>query len=124
MRKFIYNMVIITVILLVVGYILLLLLFPQYYFPYFPVIPAFLFVVTILGHSYLIRASESDPRKFTSKYLGVMGLKMFLYLIFLLVFLFLDTARAVPFLLSFLVTYITFTVYEVMSLLNFLKKEK
>ena len=49
---------------------------------------------------------------------------MFLYLIFLLVFLFLDNARAVPFLLSFLVTYITFTVYEVMSLLNFLKKEK
>ena len=61
MRKFIYNMVIITVILLVVGYILLLLLFPQYYFPYFPVIPAFLFLVTILGHSYLIRASERSP---------------------------------------------------------------
>jgi hypothetical protein len=124
LRKFIVNMLFITVILLMVGYAIFLLLVPQYYFPYFPVIPAFLFVITVLGHGYLIRASGNDPRKFTSKYLGAMGLKMFIYLIFLVVVLFLDTARAVAFLLSFLVTYVTFTVYEVISILNFLKKEK
>jgi hypothetical protein len=123
-RRFIINMLYITVTLLVLGYALFLFLIPQYYFPHFPVIPVFLFVVTILVHIYLIRACENDPRKFTSKYIGAMGLKMFIYLIFLVVFLFLDTAHAVSFLVSFLVTYVTFTTYEVISILNFLKKEK
>jgi hypothetical protein len=117
------TMLIITVSILVLGYALFFFLVPQYYFPHFPVIPAFLFIVTILVHSYLVRASENDPRRFTSKYLGAMGLKMFIYLIFLVVFLFLDTGRAVPFLVSFLVTYAAFTIYEVISILNFLKKD-
>jgi hypothetical protein len=123
-RRFIINMLFITVTLLILGYALFFFLIPQYYFPYFPVIPFFLFVVTILVHIYLIRACENDPRKFTSKYIGAMGLKMFIYLVFLVVFLFLDTARAVPFLVGFLITYVTFTTYEVISILNFLKKGK
>ena len=40
-----------------------------------------------------------------------MGFKMFIYLVFLLLFLFIDTAHAIPFLVSFLVTYATFTMY-------------
>ena len=123
-RKFILTMLIITTILLVLGYALFGFLLPQYYFPYFPVIPAFLFIVTVVVHSYLIRASENDPRKFTSKYLGAMGAKMFIYLVFLVVCLFLDTGRAVPFLVSFLVSYAAYTIFEVLSILNFLKKDK
>ena len=75
------------------------------------------------ANGFLIKASENNPRKFTSKYLGAMGLKMFIYLLFLVVFLFLDTAHAVPFLVSFLATYAAFTTYEVISILKFLKKD-
>ena len=123
-KRFITVLLFITLSILLIGYGLFLFLIPQYYFTYFPVIPAFLLVVTIVVHNFLIRASENDPRKFTSKYLGAMGLKMFIYLTFLVVILFLDTARAVPFLVSFLVTYAAFTIYEVLSILNFLKKGK
>jgi hypothetical protein len=123
-KRFITVLLILTLALLGIGYALFFLLIPEFYFPYFPVIPAFLLIVTVVVHIFLIRASENDPRKFTSKYLGAMGLKMFIYLAFLVVFLFIDTARAVPFLVSFLVTYVTFTTYEVISILNFLKKDK
>ena len=123
-KRFITVLLYLTLGLLGIGYALFFFLIPEYYFPYFPAIPAFLLVVTIVVHIFLIRASENDPRKFTSKYLGAMGLKMFIYLTFLVVFLFLDTSRAVPFLVSFLVTYVTFTTYEVISILNFLKKDK
>ena len=123
-KRFITVLLILTLGILLVGYGLFIFLIPQYYFPYFPVIPVFLLVVTAGVHIFLIRASENDPRKFTSKYLGAMGLKMFIYLVFLVVFLFIDTARAVPFLVSFLVTYAAFTIYEVLSILNFLKKGK
>jgi phosphatidylglycerophosphate synthase len=130
-RKFIITLLFIALIITVLGYGLFLFLIPQYYFPHFPVIPAFLLLVTaflllvtIMVHVYLIKSSENNPRKFTSKYLGAMGLKMFIYMIFLVVFLFIDRAHAVPFLVSFLVTYAVFTLYEVISILNYLKKDK
>ena len=123
-RKLIITLLFIALIITALGYGLFLFFIPQYYFPHFPVIPAFLLVVTIMVHVYLIKSSENNPRKFTSKYLGAMGLKMFIYIIFLVVFLFIDTAHAVPFLVSFLVTYAVFTLYEVISILNYLKKDK
>jgi hypothetical protein len=123
-KKFIIILLFIALIITVLGYGLFLFLIPQYYFPHFPVIPAFLMLVTIMVHVYLIKSSENNPRKFTSKYLGAMGLKMFIYMIFLVVFLFIDTAHALPFLVSFLVTYAAFTLYEVISILNYLKKDK
>ncbi len=123
-RKFIITLLFIALIITALGYGLFLFLIPQYYFPHFPVIPAFLLLVTIMVHVYLIKSSENNPRKFTSRYLGAMGLKMFIYLVFLVVFLFIDTAHAVPFLVSFLVTYAAFTLYEVISILNYLKKDK
>jgi len=123
-RKLIITLLFIALIITALGYGLFLFFIPQYYFPHFPVIPAFLLLVTIMVHVYLIKSSENNPRKFTSKYLGAMGLKMFIYLVFLVVFLFIDTAHAVPFLVSFLVTYAAFTLYEVISILNYLKKDK
>ena len=124
LRNFVFTVLFIALLITALGYGLFLFLVPQYYFPYFPAIPAFILMVTILVHAYLIKASENDPRKFTSKYLGATGLKMFIYLLFIVVFLFVDTTRAVPFLIIFLVTYAAFTLYEAISILNFLKKDK
>ena len=124
LRKFTFTLLIIALVITLLGYGIFLFFIPQHYFPYFPVIPAFLLLVTLLVHFYLVRASENDTRKFTAKYLGAMGLKMFIYMIFIIIFLFIDTARAVPFLVSFLVTYAVFTTYEVVSILNYLKKDK
>ena len=124
LRKFTFTLLIIAFVITFIGYGIFLFFIPQHYFPYFPVIPAFLLLVTLLVHFYLVRASENDTRKFTAKYLGAMGLKMFIYMIFLIIFLFIDTARAVPFLVSFLATYAAFTTYEVISILNYLKKDK
>jgi hypothetical protein len=123
-KKFIFTLLFIALVLTTIGYGLFLFLIPQYYFPHFPVIPVFILLVTFIVHVYLIRSSEKNPRSFTSKYLGAMGLKMFIYLLFLVVFLFIDTVHAIPFLVSFLVTYSAFTLYEVISILNFLKKDK
>jgi hypothetical protein len=124
LRKFIFTLIFIALVIIILGYGIFHFFVPQHYFPYFPAIPAFLLMVTLLVHIYLIKASENEPRKFTGKYLGAMGLKMLIYMIFLVLILFIDTPRAVPFLVSFLVTYAAFTTYEVISILNYLKKDK
>ena len=124
LRKFTFTLIFIALGIILLGYGIFHFFIPQYYFPYFPAIPAFLLLVTLLIHIYLINASENEPRKFTGKYLGAMGLKKLIYIMFLVILLFIDTPRAVPFLVSFLVTYAAFTIYEVISILNYLKKDK
>ena len=120
-RKYIYRMLILVLVLTCIAYGLFNFFFQEYYFKLFPILPVFLFAVTIIVHLYLVKASKGNPRKFTSKYLGSMGLKILIYLIFIIVILFIDTASAIPFLVSFLAMYATLTVFEVISILNTLK---
>jgi hypothetical protein len=119
--KFAFQLFMLALVLSIVGLGLFHFVFPERYFPLYPLIPVSLLTVTLGVHYALLKASEDDPRKFASKYLGAMGLKIMIYLVFLVVILFVDTEHAVPFLVSFLVMYITFTVYEVISILKYLK---
>ena len=121
-RKFVFNLFLLALILTATGYGIFLFLVPGAYFPLFPVVPLFLFTVTIIMHVYLVRASENDARKFTSRYLGAMGLKLLIYIVFMVVFLALATQHAVPFLVSFMVCYATFTLVEVIAILKHLKR--
>ena len=120
-RKFLFRLVMLTLILTCLGYAFFNFLLPDSYFSFFPVLPVFLFTVTVAVHLYLIRASKGDTRKFVSKYLGAMGLKIFLYLAFILIFLAVDKDNTISFIVSFLVMYAAFTGFEVISFLNTLK---
>ena len=122
LRKFTFNLFLLTLVLTTLGYGCFLFLIPDSYFPLFPVVPFFLFAVTATVHIYLVRASENDARKFTSRYLGAMGVKLLIYILFLIVFLVLDTIHAIPFIISFLVCYVAFTLVEVIAILKHQKR--
>ena len=122
LRGFALNLFILTIALAALGYGLFYLLIPEHYFPLFPVVPFFVFAVTLLVHIYLVKASENDARKFTTKYLGMMGLKILVFIIFLAVYLAFDTGNAVPFLVSFLVCYVSFTLVEVIAIMKYQKR--
>jgi len=122
-RKFLFRLLMLGLILTCLGYAFFNFVLPESYFSLFPVLPVFLFIVTVAVHLYLIRASKGDARKFVIKYLGAMGLKILIYLAFIMIFLAVDTANTISFILSFLVMYAAFTVFEVMSILNTLKNK-
>ncbi len=122
LRKFSFNLFLLALLLTAAGYGLFLFVVPDSYFPLFPVVPFFLFAVTIVVHIYLVRASGNDSRKFSAKYLGAMGIKLLIYILFLIVFLFLATEHAIAFLVSFLVCYAVFTLVEVVAILKHLKR--
>ena len=123
LRKFGFNLLLLTLLLTALGYGLFLFVIPESYYPLFPLVPFFVFAVTIIVHIFLVRASENNPRKFASRYLGAMGLKILIYIVFLIAFLILATRHAVPFLVSFLVCYASFTLVEVISILKYLKRK-
>ena len=120
-RKFIFGLLILTLALTCAGYGLFYFFFHSSYFRLFPLIPIVLFSITIGVHLYLVKASAGDPGKFISKYLGAMGLKILLYLVFIVVVLAVDSTSAIPFLVSFLAMYAALTLFEVTSILKTLK---
>ncbi|MFC2081306.1 hypothetical protein ACFLR8_03765 [Bacteroidota bacterium] len=122
LRKFAINLFLLALVLTTTGYGLFVFLIPESYFSFFPIVPFFLFALTYIVHTYLVKASGNDARKFTARYLGAMGLKIFIYIVFLVVFLALATEHAIPFLICFLVCYAAFTLLEVISILKYLRK--
>lgn len=122
LRGFAFNLFMVALFLTATGYGLFYLLIPNIYYPLFPVVPFFVFTVTLLVHIYLVRASKNDPRRFTARYIGAMGLKILIYIVFLAVFLALDPQSAIPFLLSFLVSYATFTIIEIIAIYRYQKR--
>ncbi len=124
LKKFTLLLFSLTVVLTLIGFLVMKYFVPDYYYMGFLFLPLLLFVITIGVHQYLIIASQGDNKKFTYKYLGATGLKMFVYLILIVIYLLLDREHAVPFLICFLILYVFYSLFEVLSVLKYLKNNK
>jgi len=110
--------------LVVIGSALLLYdsVLKDYYLKVFWLQLAVVSVVTVISHLRLMTAVQQNARKFSTTFLSVMSVKLFIYLIFILVCLLIDRTNAVNFVLTFLILYVIFTIFEVTEISNFLKK--
>ncbi|HWR99388.1 MAG TPA: hypothetical protein VN249_02175 [Prolixibacteraceae bacterium] len=110
--------------LVVIGLSLLLYdsVLKGFYLKLYPLQVAVVSIVTVISHLRLMTAVEQNARKFSTTFLSVMSVKLFIYLVFILVCLLLDRSNAVNFVLTFLALYVIFTIFEVTEISNFLKK--
>lgn len=110
--------------LVVIGLSLLLYdtVLKGYYLKLFPLQLAVVTIVTVISHLRLMTAVQQNARRFSTTFLSVMSLKLFIYIVFILVCLLTDRTNAINFVLTFLVLYAIFTIFEVTEISNFLKK--
>ena len=89
-------------------------------------LPAFFFFTFGIISIPLISATIDDPQKskFTFRFMGMTGLKLFLSLIFLLIYKFLFEDNFKGFTLQFLLQYFSFIGFELFLLLKELQKAK
>ena len=113
-----------TAIITLIGFLVMKYFFSEYFFNGLLFMPLLLFVITLGVHRYIIIASQADNKKFTYKFMGATGLKMFVYLILIVIYLLLDREHAVPFLISFLILYVLYSFFEVLAVLKYLKNNK
>lgn len=84
---------------------------------------AFFFIImSALIHSLLVKAAADSPKKFITSFMAITGLRLFGYLIIILIYAVLKREAALGFTLLFLLMYFLFSVFEVLTLLKFLKK--
>jgi len=93
-----------------------------YYLKIYPLQVAVVSLVTVISHLRLMTAVQQNARKFSTTFLSVMSIKLFIYLGFILVCLMIDRTNALNFVLTFLILYTIFTIFEVIEISNYLKK--
>ncbi len=84
-----------------------------------------LLTVITLAVLILLGASEKEEGpKFVRIFLGAIGIKLFTLFTYILIYLLIQKENAKAFLISLLVLYFLFTIFEVVSILFFMKQQK
>jgi hypothetical protein len=120
-NKFILKLSLFTLIISIIATFLYIFILKKYYITIFPFLIIFFFLVNLVFHLILIKASKERMAKFSSQFMLSMSLKLFLYIIFITIYLYLYSDHAVLFIANFSVLYLIFTVFEISSLLSDLK---
>jgi hypothetical protein len=121
-RQFIVKILILTLLIYAITTILFYTVFKMWYFAAYPYLLLLIATITTIGHLLVIKASGQNTRRFTTAYMASVTLKLIVYLSVLLVYLLIDRSNMIPFVCTFLVIYILFTIFEVTQVLAFIKK--
>ena len=124
LKNFIKRILILSAIISVISFFLYSYVIPNFYIGIFPFLILFFILITIGVHYMLTKAGKQKISKFSSFYIGSITIKLFIYILFLTVYVFLDKKNAVIFLITFLILYFLFTFFETYSLLHDLKKQE
>ncbi len=120
--KFIIKICLFTIVIFAVTAALFATILKDFYLSVYPYQILLIAIVTTIGHLWIIHASEQNTMKFTTAFMGSVTLKLMVYLFFMLIYLWIDRSQVVPFVLTFMILYLIFTVFEVSEVLRFIKK--
>lgn len=118
MKRFVVNIFLISVILVIIGWVIFSMFIPQYYLPVFPFILMFFAFSSVAVHAYQLQLSKKDTARFTRSNMIITFLKLFLYSAVAIVYIAVDTQNAKIFVICFILLYIIFSVFEVLSLMK------
>jgi len=118
LKKFVYRILIFSIIVMAVAFLLFSTVLNKFYLPVFPFLILYFVIVTIGVHAVLLKAGNQRPARFSTFYMGSITSKLFLHIIFLVVYILADKKGAVYFLIFFFILYLCYTIFETYSLLN------
>jgi hypothetical protein len=122
--KFIKGLTIYTLIILGVGVFLFLTVFKSYFLIILPFVLLFYYVSTLILHKFMLQISQKDISRFSFKFMMLSLIKMFIYIIFGVLYIIIDEENAVIFLVVYLILYVAYAVYEVRSVMNLINESK
>ena len=114
--QFFLGLVIITAVIVALAYWLFTGALAQYYIPVYPWLLAFYVLISAAVHFFHLKAKDANSKKYPRYSIAVNGGKIFLYMLFIVVYVFLERATAVPFLFGFFILYMIYSGYETVML--------
>lgn len=120
-KNYIYKLGLLSFILLAISVILFLTAFKPWFNYIFPFVILYFFLINSFQHFKLLKSAEGKPQTFLTNYMAWFGIKLFLNLSFVIVYVLLNRAQALSFVLFFAVCYLVYTTFEVMALTKTLR---
>lgn len=122
--KFIKGLSYYTLIIFVVGAILFSTIFRSYFLLILPFVLFFYYISTLVLHKFMLRISQKDISRFSFKFMMLSLIKMFIYIIFGVIYIIIDEENAVTFLIVYLILYVAYAVFEVRSVMELINESK
>lgn len=120
-KKFVLKISILSIIIGVATALVYGLVLPTAYLQIFPVVIIFFAAVSSLIHILLLKSSQRKANFFVNNFMMATMAKMFIYLIFVAVYIFVDRENKFSFIIFFSANYLIFTVFEISILLSDLR---
>lgn len=89
--------------------------------PVFLFLIAFMYAINLLLFGKLAQAIQNKPNRFINAYMLLNFGKLFIYIAIIAVYIYMNRSDAIPFTITFLVYYVIFTAYEIITLLKIKK---
>lgn len=96
----------------------------SFYISIFPYMLLYFIALSIFTYNMMMKAKAKGHSKFINKFILATTLRLFLNLIIIVVYLFLYRKQAVSFVITFLVLYFCYTIFEVISILSEVNSQK
>ncbi len=96
----------------------------EYFSPALPFLFFFFMAVTLLSFYYLQRSTRERFARFVNVFLLSILLKLIVYACLLFAYAFLSRADAVPFILSFFVLYLCYTLFESAGIIGLTRRHQ
>lgn len=122
--KFLKGLSIFSLIILGTGLALFLTVYKNHFLFIFPFVLVFYYGSTLLLHRYMLKITRKDVSKFSFKFMMLSFFKMFIYIIFGVLYIIFDEENAVNFLIVYLILYVAYAVYEVRSVMKLINESK
>lgn len=118
LKIFIRKLIIYTLILTAIGLAFFFLLPDRYITPMLPYINAFFFVITLITYYTTLRYIRQKVSRFVNYYLIATFAKLFLFIIVILIYLFVNKPDALRFVVTFFIYYLLYTIFEVKEIMK------
>jgi hypothetical protein len=93
---------------------------PKHYLtPALPFLFVFFFASSLLSFFYLLQSTHKRFIKFVNTFLAIILIKLFLYVGVMIAYVFMNRSDAVPFMLSFFILYLCYTIFESVSIIKY-----
>jgi len=124
MKPFLWKTGLLSIILAIAYYLIENQSGYNVHIPLFSIILVFFYLTTNFVHLLLFRFTEKNIRKFNPAFLGLNMIKMFVYFLLALVYLWFYREYARDFLIALFIIYALFSILEIRELTRILKLKK
>lgn len=123
-KKTIVGLIILSVIMFALGMVLFNTVLSKWYFPFFPVLILFFLLINSVFFVSFHKSLKKSSSQFIRSFMVATGVKLVIYMIFILAYVFSSPKTAVPFAITLSALYILYSAYDLYIMLTLMKRKK